>query len=114
MPSGIRSRLTKNDFDTLGHHDLSTLWKLAKPMLNPACDLGGESPLPPDDLEGIDSYIAQLHQHDPDGQRFRYSTTKAKGQKTRRLPSLPDNLHAYQCPRFRRWNGKTGRLSRRA
>ena len=27
----INHRLTKNDFDTLGHHDLSTLWKLANP-----------------------------------------------------------------------------------
>ena len=88
----IDHTLAKDDFDTLGHHDLAKLWKLASQMLNPACELGGESPLPPADLEGIDSYIAQLHQHDPDGQRFRYSTTKAKGQKTRRLPSLPDNL----------------------
>jgi hypothetical protein len=51
--------------------------------------LGGSSALPLDDLEGIDSYILQLHKHDPDGQRFRYSTTKSKARKTR-LPSLPD------------------------
>ena len=90
--SVIDHTLTKSDFDTLGTHDLAKLWKLARPMLNPACELGGESPLPPDDLEGINSYIDQLHQHDPDGQRFRYSTTRANGQKARRLPSLPDNL----------------------
>ena len=88
----INHTLTKSDFYTLGHHNLATLWKLARPMLNSACELGGESPLPPDDLEGINSYIVQLHQHDPDGHRFRYSTTKARDQKTRRLPSLPDNL----------------------
>ena len=62
-------------------------------MLNPACELGGEPPLPPEDLEAIDSYIDQLHQHDPEGQSFRYSTTKVKGQKEKRkLLSLPGDL----------------------
>lgn len=84
--------LTKNDLDTLGHHDLAKLWKLAEPLLNPVCELGGESSLPPDDLDGIGSYIDQIHQHDPDGQHFRYSTTKAKGQKVGGIPSLPKNL----------------------
>lgn len=85
--------MTKNDLDTLGRHDLAKLWKLAKPMLDPACELSGESPLPPDDLEGIDSYIDQLHQHDPNGQRFRYSTTiRAKGQKSATHPALPNDL----------------------
>jgi hypothetical protein len=81
--------LTGKDLDTLGRHDLAKLWKLARPLLNPTCELGGSSALPLDDLEGIDSYILQLHKHDPDGQRFRYSTTKPKARKTR-LPSLPD------------------------
>ena len=84
--------LTEKDLDTLGRHDLVKLWNLAKPMLNPACSLGGFPALPPGDLEGIDPYINQLHQHDPDGQRFRYSTTKVKGQKARWLPSLPADL----------------------
>jgi hypothetical protein len=76
--------LTKEDRHTLGYHDLARLWKLARPLLNPTCELGGSPALPPDDLDGIDSCILQLHKHDPDGSRFRYSTTKA------RLPSLPD------------------------
>jgi hypothetical protein len=84
--------MTRDDVDTLGRHDLAKLWKLAKPMLASACQLSGEGPLPPDDLEGIDAYIDQLHQHDPDGQRFRYSTTRAKGQKGATLPALPDDL----------------------
>jgi len=92
--------LTKNDLDALGRHDLAKLWKLARPMLDPACELGGESPLPPDDLEGIDSYIDQLHQHDPDGQRFRYSTIKAKGRKTATLRSLPDDLRHINIRNF--------------
>ncbi len=84
--------LTERDVDTLGRHDLAKLWALARPLLNPTCELGGSPALPLDDLEGIDSYILQLHKHDPDGQRFRYSTTKAKGRKAR-LPSLPNLRH---------------------
>ena len=45
--------LTEKDLDTLGRHDLAKLWNLARPMLNPACGLGGSPALPPDDLEGI-------------------------------------------------------------
>jgi hypothetical protein len=82
--------LTDKDLDTLGRHDLAKLWKLARPLLNPICELGGSPALPQDDLEGIDSYILQLHEHDSDGQRFRYSTTKMKGQKAKRSPSLPN------------------------
>jgi len=80
--------LTEKDLDTLRHHDLAKLWTLARPLLNPTCELGGSPALPSDDLEGIDSYILQLHKHDPDGQRFRYATRKAK-----RLPSLPQLNH---------------------
>ena len=43
-------------------------------------------------LRESNSYILQLHKHDPDGTRFRYSTTKSKGRKTQ-LPSLPDLKH---------------------
>ena len=70
--------LTERDLNTLGRHDLAKLWKLARPLLNPICALGGSPSLPPDDLDGIDFYIMQLHRHDPDGQRFRYATTKSK------------------------------------
>jgi hypothetical protein len=44
--------LTDKDHDTLGRHDLVKLWKLVRPMLSPACELGGDSALPPDDLAG--------------------------------------------------------------
>ncbi len=84
--------LTKKDLDTLGRHGLAELWTLARPLLNPVCELGGSPAIPADDLEGIDSYILQLHEYDPDGQHFRYSTTKLKGRKAKRLPSLPPEL----------------------
>ena len=92
--------LTEKDLDMLGRHDLAKLWNLARPMLNPACSLGGSPALPPDDLEGIDSYIDQLHQHDPDGQRFRYSTTKVKGQKARTRSFLPADLKHINIRNF--------------
>jgi len=67
---------------------LTKLWELGKSLLDPVCKLGRSSALPQEDLEGIDSYILQLHKHDPDGQRFRYSMTKPTARKSR-LPSLP-------------------------
>jgi hypothetical protein len=39
--------LTKKDLYTLDHHDLAELWKLARPLLNPTCELGGSPALPP-------------------------------------------------------------------
>lgn len=78
--------VTGKSSDTLTQHDLSKLWALARPLLNPVHEMADHSAFPPDDLEGIDSYIRQLHEHDPDGQRFRYPTTR-KG-----TPSLRSGL----------------------
>jgi hypothetical protein len=61
--------------------------------------LGGSPALPTDDLEGIDSYILQLHKHDPDGQRFRYATTK-KSKRANRLRSLPPDLKYINIREF--------------
>ncbi len=49
-------------------------------------------------MEGVHSYIQQVHEHDPDGQRFRYATTKLKsaGSRSRspaRGPSLGPELN---------------------
>jgi hypothetical protein len=84
--------LTEKEQDTLGRHDLAKLWGLARPLLNPVCKVGGSPALPPEDLEGIDSYILQLHKHDPDGQRFRYAMTKMNGRTAERFPSLRPEL----------------------
>lgn len=83
-----RELTDKKDVEALGRHDLAKLWKLARPLLNPVCELAGNPEFPPADLEGIDAYVRQLHEHDPDGQRFRYARTK------NRKPSLhPDLRH---------------------
>ena len=105
--------MTKKEFDTLGHHDLARLWKLARPMLKPACELGGEFPLPPDDLEG-----KFLHRSASPA-RPRWATVslfddQGKGPENKEAPFPARQFDAYQCPQFRGWDGKTGRLSRRA
>jgi hypothetical protein len=92
--------LTDKYIDTLSCHDLNRLWQLARPMLNPVSGLGGLPALPVDDLEGIDSYIGQLHKHDPDGQRFRYFLVKAKGQKVASVPSLHPTLQKIDIRNF--------------
>jgi hypothetical protein len=77
---------TGKSSDPLTQHDLSKLWTLARPLLNAVSEIADNSAFPLDDLEGIDSYIRQMHEHDPDGQRFRYPTTR-KG-----TPSLRSGL----------------------
>ncbi len=78
--SGLLDReLTEQDLKILGRHGLWELWQTARPLLNPVCDRADNPPFPVADLEGVDSYIRQIHEHDPDGLRFRYGTLKAKG-----------------------------------
>jgi hypothetical protein len=79
----------------LNKHRLDFLWKHFKPVLGEIIPEGkrrlaaylnqledhsvielGVSELNEDDLAGIDSYIAQLHEHDPESMTFRYAGTK--------------------------------------
>jgi hypothetical protein len=96
--------LTEPDRRTLGGHDLSRLWDTTRPLLNPVCALVPHPPFPDDDLQGIDSYIRQLHEHDPDGQRFRYATTKPKRSDRRGtavgIPSLNSDLKLVNIRAF--------------
>ena len=70
--------LTEQLLKTLGHHGLSELWQVTLPLLGPVCERASTPPFPATELEGVTSYIRQLHEHDPDGQRFRYATRKSK------------------------------------
>lgn len=97
--------LTKSERDSLGHHDLAKLWKIARPLLDLVCGLEKKPPLPSADMEGIDSYVRQLHEHDPDGQRFRYATAKTKRAGARkgsvsRGPSLSPELNVINIRAF--------------
>lgn len=96
----LDQELTAREVKALGRHDLAELWNMVKSLLNPVCELAGSDPLPLDDLEGIASYIYQLHEHDPDGQRFRYAMTKAKGSPNKRIPSLHPNLRNINIRNF--------------
>lgn len=71
--------LTKHDLKTLGCHDLWELWQAARPLLDHVCECASTPPFIVVELEWVDSYIHQIHESDPDGQRFRYATMKAKG-----------------------------------
>ena len=73
----LNHSLSNKEQRALGRHDLADLWRLARPLFNQVSKLSGDAELPPADLEGIDSYIRQLHVHDPDGQRFRYAKTRS-------------------------------------
>lgn len=82
---------TKQDFKTLADHGLLQLWQVAEPLLNPVCECAGTTTFPASELEGVTSYILQIHEHDPDGQRFRYGTKKPKGN-ILNCPSLSPEL----------------------
>ncbi len=84
----LGQELPERDLRKLDQHGLAELWYVAKPLLDPVCERANNPPFPPDDLEGVGSYIGQIHAHDPDGQRFRYATTKLKGIGSRRRSRL--------------------------
>ena len=68
-------------------HRLDLLWNEAKPILFEVCKHDGLSEPDNDDIEGVDSYIRQLNDVDPDSYGFRYATSK-KGD-----PSVPGVSH---------------------
>jgi hypothetical protein len=100
----LDQELTEGDHKALGRHDLGRLWEITRPLLNPVCALVPNPPFPEDDLQGIDSYIRQLHEHDPDGQHFRYASTKPKRSDRRRtaasIPSLKPDLKLVNIRAF--------------
>jgi hypothetical protein len=65
----LNRELTEQDLKTLGRHGLSELWREAWPLLDSVCKCASTLPFPALELEGVDSYIRQIHEHDPDGQR---------------------------------------------
>jgi hypothetical protein len=77
----LNKTLTRQETNILEEHKLSSIWRTVRPMLNVVCSSAQHDLFPDDDLEGIDSYIRQLHEFDPDGTRFRYARTK-KGQRS--------------------------------
>jgi hypothetical protein len=83
--------MTEAEIDVLGRHGLKELWTNLRPLLNPVCQCVGNAPFPTEDLDGIESYIQQIHEHDPDGQRFRYATVKLREKKktTKAKKSIP-------------------------
>jgi hypothetical protein len=79
------SKLLNQEIGKLDGHKLLKLWGTLRPILDAVSDTSQE--FPAEHLEGIDSYIRQLEEHDPDGTRFRYAKT------TKKQPSLKQNLN---------------------
>jgi hypothetical protein len=96
----LERELTERDLEKLGSHGLTQLWETTRPLLAPVCEMAGNPPFPAEDIEGIDSYIRQIHEHDPDGQRFRYATLKARGGPAIPTPSLREELTILNVRNF--------------
>lgn len=59
-----------------GSHNLQQLWDAFKLVNQEAEVATGIAPPPPEHLEGIEAYIAQLHQADANSMSFRYPLAK--------------------------------------
>lgn len=93
--------LTNQELGILGRHKLDELWKNLRPLLEPVCKLVQDESFPLSDIEGIESYISQLHEHDPDGQRFRYATFKEGKKKVKvEKRSLKEDLRHINIRMF--------------
>ncbi|MDB5344234.1 MAG: hypothetical protein JWP89_2611 [Schlesneria sp.] len=69
----------------LERHNLANLWNHAKKLL-----LDHWSEDDPGPVHATDSIINELHESDPDGQKFRYES--AKGGKLNKYEKLPDRI----------------------
>jgi hypothetical protein len=93
-PYVIDRALTDAEKRHLDMHRLDFLWKDLKPMFAAVSKATGWDKLDPVDMEGIDSYIRQLANLDPDSYSFRYTHSK-KG-----VPSLPAELKRVNLRHF--------------
>ncbi len=78
----VGRELTGIEMKTLGKHRLDQLWSNFKPILKEVSSVANYS-IRSKDIAGVDSYIRQLTEVDPDSFKFRYPTSKTG------VPSLP-------------------------
>jgi hypothetical protein len=83
----IDRELTDVEVRHLEKHRLDLLWNNFKPILQGVCKEASWKPLPQEDIDGVNSYIRQLTEVDPEAQSFRYAVTK-KGER-----SVPEVKH---------------------
>jgi hypothetical protein len=86
QPSLVERPLSADVQAHRGKHRLGPLWQDLKPMLAEICEAAGWTVPDRDDMEGIDNYIRQLEELDPNSYSFRYASSK------RGAASLPADL----------------------
>lgn len=87
-PYLIDRALTDAELKHLKRHRLDDLWRDFKPMAGTISRAAGWDELRPDDVEGIEDYVRQITEIDPDSYSLRYAHSQ-KGD-----PSLPkDFMH---------------------
>ncbi|MDW9570205.1 hypothetical protein GOA98_24540 [Sinorhizobium meliloti] len=82
----LNRSIADSEEEALGRHDLLPIWELIVLLLDPACEAIGEDAIPAEDIEGVRSYLHQVAEHDPDGQRFRYATVRQRPPKNSNQP----------------------------
>ncbi len=79
--------LTTHEMGLLKRHRLDKLWEAFGPILNEVSKSSHMEPPPKQELEGVESYIKQITDVDPESFSFRYSTSQVGAQ------SVPDVTH---------------------
>jgi hypothetical protein len=83
----LERKLSEVEIRHLEKHRLDLLWNNFRPVLDAVCkEVGWKTPSQ-EDVEGVNSYIRQLTEVDPESQSFRYALSK-KG-----VPSVPHLKH---------------------
>jgi hypothetical protein len=93
-PYLIERKLTDAEKRHLGKHRLDLLWQDLKPMFTIICERAGWGTPDSEDVAGIDAYIWQLQELDPDSFSFRYARTKDGS------PTLPSDLKGVNVRHF--------------
>jgi hypothetical protein len=82
----VERELSEAEKKHLTSHRLDLLWNDFKPLSGDIAKAGGWVDLPPEDIHGIEDYILQISEVDPNSYSLRYAHSK-KGE-----PSLPELL----------------------
>jgi hypothetical protein len=85
-PYLLDRELTATEKNHLGEHRLDHLWDDFKPVSVAITKVAGWNDVPVEDIEGIDNYVRQISEIDPQSYGLRYAHSK-KG-----TPSLPKGL----------------------
>ena len=89
-------RMAEGETRVVSKHDLRKLWNTFRAVEVEVINKTGGNPRPPEDMEGIEAYLDQLHTSDQGSYSFRYAVGKS-GDATLGGVKHINLLHFAQC-----------------